>query len=179
MLLNDRRSIFVDFIFALLPPFDIEVFGRLWSEHEATLQRKLSELQRDLERRLIDVKAEHENAIRLMTLQHRETITRIETGQIFYGRFCHFPRVPRKSAPTHQGTHKLCTNNRFQLWSYWLNVFGTGMSWTTTKTSCIKSEIRLGPLGSRTLKPNHVIFEFIGLVNNTTVTQLGGAVQEI
>jgi len=55
-------------------------FVGAWAEHEATLERKLSELQRELERRLSEMRMEHENRIRLTTLQHQETIARIEAG---------------------------------------------------------------------------------------------------
>ena len=46
---------------------------------------KLAELQRELESRLTEMRTEHETSIRLMVLQHQETIARIEAGR---NRFC-------------------------------------------------------------------------------------------
>ena len=46
---------------------------------------KLAELQRELESKLTELRTENENSIRLMVLQHQETIARIEAGR---DRFC-------------------------------------------------------------------------------------------
>ena len=45
------------------------------------MNRKLSELEQELESRLLKMRSDHENSVKLLMLQHKETIARIETGR--------------------------------------------------------------------------------------------------